>query len=74
MSFIITLYQPSILPAIQPLPMLKNFYFSLADLYSAYSFIGKEEKRKEVERKRGREEKRKKGKKEKRKRRKKGKK
>ena len=38
--------RPAIHPAIHPMPMMKNYYFSLADLYSAYSFLGKEEKRK----------------------------
>ena len=41
------------------------FYFSLADLYSVYSFLGKEEMRKKGKREKGKKEKRKRGKKEK---------
>ena len=43
------------------------FYFSLADLYSVYSFLGKEEMKKKGKMEKGKKEKRKKGKKEKRK-------
>ena len=55
--------QPANQPANQPADHLSLYYIlSLADLNSAYSFLGKEEKRKK-----GNEEKRKKGKEERRK-------